>query len=52
MALVSLALRVPRMIPLLAAMPVVVAIAISDAHEAVNPASTVLTVAWRPRSCS
>ena len=45
MALAGLALRVPRMIALLAAMPVVVAIAISDAHEAVNPASTVLTVA-------
>ena len=45
MALAALALRVPRMIALLAAMPVVVAIAISDAHEAVNPASTVLTIA-------
>ena len=45
MALAGLALRVPRLIALLAAMPVVVAIAISDAHEAVNPASTVLTVA-------
>lgn len=45
MALAGLALRVPRMIALLAAMPVVVAIAISDAHEAANPASTVLTVA-------
>jgi signal transduction histidine kinase len=45
MALAGLALRVPRMIALLAAMPVVVAIAISDAHEAVNPASTVLTIA-------
>jgi signal transduction histidine kinase len=45
MALAGLALRVPRMIALLAAMPVVVAIAVSDAHEAANPASTVLTVA-------
>jgi signal transduction histidine kinase len=45
MALAGLALRVPRMIALLAAMPVVVAISISDAHEAANPASTVLTVA-------
>ena len=45
MALAGLALRVPRLVALLAAMPVVVAIAISDAREAVNPASTVLTVA-------
>ena len=45
MALAGLALRVPRMIALLAAMPVVVAISVSDAHEAVNPTSTVLTVA-------
>jgi signal transduction histidine kinase len=45
MALAALALRVPRLVALLAAMPVVVAIAISDAHEAVNPASTVLTIA-------
>jgi signal transduction histidine kinase len=45
MALAGLALRVPRMIALLAAMPVVVAIAVSDAHEAPNPATTVLTVA-------
>jgi signal transduction histidine kinase len=45
MALAGLALRVPRLVALLAAMPVVVAISISDAHEAVNPASTVLTVA-------
>jgi len=45
MALAGLALRVPRLIALLAAMPVVVALAISDAHEAVNPASTVLTIA-------
>jgi len=45
MALAGLALRVPRQIALLAAMPVVVAIAVSDAHEAVNPASTVLTIA-------
>jgi signal transduction histidine kinase len=45
MALAGLALRVPRLVALLAAMPVVVAIAISDAHEAVNPASTVLTIA-------
>jgi signal transduction histidine kinase len=45
MALAGLALRVPRMIALLAAMPVVVAISVSDAHEAANPASTVLTVA-------
>jgi signal transduction histidine kinase len=45
MALAGLALRVPRLVALLAAMPVVVAIAVSDAHEAANPASTVLTVA-------
>jgi signal transduction histidine kinase len=45
MALAGLALRVPRLIALLAAMPVVVAITVSDAHEAVNPASTVLTIA-------
>ena len=45
MALAGLALRVPCLVALLAAMPVVVAIAISDAREAVNPASTVLTVA-------
>ena len=45
MALAGLALRVPRRIALLAAVPVVLAIAVSDAHEAVNPASTVLTVA-------
>jgi signal transduction histidine kinase len=44
MALAGLALRVPCLIALLAAMPVVVALAVSDAHEAVNPASTVLTV--------
>ena len=45
MALAGLALRVPRLIALLAAMPMVVALAVSDAHEAVNPASTVLTIA-------
>jgi signal transduction histidine kinase len=45
MALAGLALRVPRMLALLAAMPVVVAISVADAHEAANPASTVLTVA-------
>jgi signal transduction histidine kinase len=45
MALAALALRMPRLIALLAAMPVVVALAVSDAHEAVNPASTVLTIA-------
>ena len=45
MALAGLALRVPRLIALLAATPMVVALAVSDAHEAVNPASTVLTVA-------
>ena len=45
MALAGLALRMPRLIALLAAMPVVVAVAVSDAHEAVNPASTVLTIA-------
>jgi signal transduction histidine kinase len=45
MALAGLALRVPRLIALLAAVPVVVALAVSDAHEAVNPASTVLTIA-------
>ena len=45
MALAGLALRVPRMLALLAAMPVVVAISVSDAHDAANPASTVVTVA-------
>lgn len=45
MALAGLALRVPRMIALSAATPVVVAIAIADAHMAPNPASTILTVA-------
>jgi len=45
MALAGLALRVPRRIALLAALPVVLAIAVSDAHGAANPASTVLTVA-------
>ena len=45
MALAGLALRVPRLVALLASTPVVVAIAVSDAHEAVNPASTVLTIA-------
>jgi signal transduction histidine kinase len=45
MALAGLALRAPRVIGLLAAAPVVVALAVSDAHQAVNPASTVLTVA-------
>jgi signal transduction histidine kinase len=45
MALAGLALRVPRMIALLAAMPVVVAVSVSDAHEAANPVSTALTVA-------
>jgi signal transduction histidine kinase len=45
MALAGMALRVPRMVALIAAMPVVIAIAFSDAHEAVNPTSTVLTVA-------
>jgi signal transduction histidine kinase len=45
MALAGLALRVPRMVALLAAGPVVAAIAVADAHEAVNPASAALTVA-------
>jgi signal transduction histidine kinase len=45
MALAGLALRVPRVTALLAGVPVVAAIAISDAHEAENPAGTVLSVA-------
>jgi signal transduction histidine kinase len=45
MALAGLALRAPRLVALLGAAPVVAAIAVSDAHEAENPASTVLTVA-------
>ena len=45
MALAGLALRVPRVTALLAGVPIVAAIAGSDAHEAENPASTVLSVA-------
>jgi signal transduction histidine kinase len=45
MALAGLALRVPRITALLAGVPIVAAIAGSDAHEAENPASTVLSVA-------
>ena len=45
MALAGLALRVPRVTALLAGVPIVAAIAASDAHEAENPASTVLSVA-------
>lgn len=45
MALAGLALRVPRRTALLAGVPVVAAITASDAHEAANPASTVLAVA-------
>lgn len=44
MALAGLALRVPRGTALLSGVPIVVAIAASDAHEAENPASTVLAV--------
>jgi signal transduction histidine kinase len=44
MALAGLALRVPRVTALLAGVPIVAAIAASDAHEAENPASTVLSV--------
>jgi signal transduction histidine kinase len=45
MALAGLALRVPRLTALLAGMPIVAAIAVSDAHEADNPAGTVLAIA-------
>jgi signal transduction histidine kinase len=45
MALAGLALRVPRLTALLAGMPIVAAIAVSDAHEAANPAGTVLAIA-------
>jgi signal transduction histidine kinase len=45
MALAGLALRVPRITALMAGVPIVAAIAGSDAHEAENPASTVLSVA-------
>jgi signal transduction histidine kinase len=45
MALAGLALRVPRITALLAGVPIVAAIAASDAHAAENPASTVLSVA-------
>jgi len=45
MALAGLALRVPRLTALLAGLPIVAAIAVSDAHEAANPASTVLAIA-------
>jgi signal transduction histidine kinase len=45
MALAGLALRVPRPTALLAGMPIVAAIAVSDAHEAENPAGTVLAIA-------
>jgi signal transduction histidine kinase len=45
MALAGLALRVPRVTALLSGVPIVAAIAVSDAHEAENPASTILAVA-------
>jgi signal transduction histidine kinase len=45
MALAGLALRVPRLTALLAGLPIVAAIAVSDAHEAENPAGTVLAIA-------
>jgi signal transduction histidine kinase len=45
MALAGLALRVSRTTALLAGVPIVASIAVSDAHEAENPASTVLAVA-------
>ncbi len=45
MALAGLALRVSRTTALLAGAPIVASIAVSDAHEAPNPASTVLAVA-------
>lgn len=45
MALAGLALRVSRTTALLAGTPIVASIAVSDAHEAANPASTVLAVA-------
>lgn len=45
MALAGLALRVSRMTALLAGVPIVASIAVSDAHEAANPASAVLAVA-------
>jgi signal transduction histidine kinase len=45
MALAGLALRVPRVTALLAGVPIVAAIAASDAHAAENPATTVLAVA-------
>lgn len=44
MALAGLALRVPRGTALLSGVPIVVAIAASEAHEAENPASTVVAV--------
>jgi signal transduction histidine kinase len=44
MALAGLALRVPRRTALLSGVPIVAAIAASEAHEAENPASTVLAV--------
>ena len=45
MALAGLALRVSRLPALLAGLPVVAAIAVADAHEAANPAGTVLAIA-------
>jgi signal transduction histidine kinase len=45
MALAGLALRVPRGTALLSSVPIVAAIAASEAHEAEKPASTVLAVA-------
>ena len=44
MALAGLALRTPRLIALLAGTPVVAAVAAAEAHEAENPASTLLAV--------
>jgi len=43
-ALAGLALRVPRRMALVAATPVVVAVAGAEAHESANPASTILAV--------
>jgi signal transduction histidine kinase len=45
MALAGLALGVPRRTALLAGAPIVAAIAVADAHDSANPASTVLAAA-------
>src|SRR6266487_5214545 len=45
MALAGLAIRAPKWIALLAGTPVVMAIAIADARDSVNPATAVLAVA-------